>query len=148
DSTLNGTPGPVLRSTIRVWDLERRSVVRTIEAPGGVGMMDVRLIPGDPHGRAYSAGMFDGGLYLIDPTTGTAVKAFDFTHVLPHADTPLGPMPQIVQMTRDGSRLLTGLFQAGQVVMLDTTDRFRPRQVAVADLGVGAGPHNIMLTHD
>jgi selenium-binding protein 1 len=73
---------------------------------------------------------------------------FDFAHVVPHVPAPSGPMPQILQMTRDGSRLLVGLFQAGQVVMLDTTDRSNPRQVAVVDLGVGAGPHNLMLTHD
>jgi selenium-binding protein 1 len=149
DSTLDVVPGPiVLRSTVRAWDFERRRIVKTIEAPGGVGMMDIRLIPGDPHGRAYSAGMFDGGLYLIDPRLGRAVKVFDFANVVPHVDAPMGPMPQILQMTSDGSRLLTGLFQAGQVVMLDTMDRFHPRQVAVVDLGVGAGPHNIMLTHD
>jgi selenium-binding protein 1 len=57
-------------------------------------------------------------------------------------------MVQILQMTRDGSRLLTGLFQAGQVVMVDTTDPTRPEQVDVVNLGVGAGPHNIMLTHN
>jgi selenium-binding protein 1 len=149
DSTLDIVPGPpVLRSTVRVWDFERRRIVKTIEAPGGVGMMDVRLIPGDQHGRAYSAGMFDGSLYLIDPRAGKAAKAFDFADVVPHVEAPLGPMPQILQMTRDGSRLFVGLFQAGQVVMLDTTDRFNPRQVAVADLGLGAGPHNLMLTHD
>jgi 56kDa selenium binding protein (SBP56) len=149
DSTLDVVPGPpVLRSTVRVWDFARRRVVKTIEAPGGVGMMDVRLIPGDRHGRAYSAGMFDGGLYLIDPVAGTAAKVFDFANVVPHVGAPMGPMPQILQMTSDGSRLLTGLFQAGQVVMLDTTDRSNPRQVAVVDLGVGAGPHNLMLTHD
>ncbi len=92
--------------------------------------------------------MFDGCLYLIDPRAGKAAKAFDFADVVPHVDAPLGPMPQILQMTGDGSRLLAGLFQAGQVVMLDTTDRFNPRQVAVEELGVGAGPHNLMLTHD
>ena len=149
DSTLSVVPGPpVLRSTVRVWDFARRRIVNTIEAPGGVGMMDVRLIPGDRFGRAYSAGMFDGGLYLIDPRVGRAVRVFDFAHVVPHVPAPLGPMPQILQMTRDGSRLLVGLFQAGQVVMLDTTDRSHPRQVAVVDLGAGAGPHNLMLTHD
>jgi selenium-binding protein 1 len=57
-------------------------------------------------------------------------------------------MVQILQMTRDGSRLLTGLFQAGQVVMVDTTDPTNPEQVDVVNLGVGAGPHNIMLTHN
>jgi selenium-binding protein 1 len=148
-STLDVVPGPpVLRSTVRVWDFARRRIVETIEAPGGVGMMDIRLIPGDRHGRAYSAGMFDGGLYLIDPTVGRAVRVFDFAHVVPHVPAPMGPMPQILQMTGDGSRLLTGLFQAGQVVMLDTTDRFNPRQVGVVNLGAGAGPHNMMLTHD
>jgi selenium-binding protein 1 len=149
DSTLDVVPGPpVLRSTLRVWDFERRRIVKTIEAPGGVGMMDVRLIPGDRHGRAYSAGMFDGGLYLIDPRAAAATKVFDFADIVPHVDAPLGPMPQILQMTRDGSRLFAGLFQAGQVVMLDTTNRSRPQQVALVELGVGAGPHNLMLTHD
>jgi selenium-binding protein 1 len=149
DSTLDVVPGPpVLRSTVRVWDFQRRRIVSTIEAPGGVGMMDVRLIPGDPHGRAYSAGMFDGWLYLIDPRAGTAMKVFDFTNVVPYVDAPLGPMPQILQMTSDGCRLLAGMFQTGQVVMLDTTNRSNPHQVGVVDLGIGAGPHNIMLTHD
>jgi selenium-binding protein 1 len=57
-------------------------------------------------------------------------------------------MPQILQMTSDGSRLFAGLFEAGQVVMLDTTDRYVPVQAGAVYLGVGAGPHNIMLTHD
>ncbi|WP_165069430.1 selenium-binding protein SBP56-related protein [Paludisphaera rhizosphaerae] len=148
-STLGVVPGPpVLRSTIRVWDLGRRRIVKTIEAPGGVGMMDVRLIPGDGRGRAYSAGMFDGGLYLIDPTIGLASRVYDFENVKPHMDVPMGPMPQILQVSSDGTRLLTGLFQAGQVVMLDTTSRSFPVQVAVVNLGLGAGPHNMVLTDD
>jgi selenium-binding protein 1 len=57
-------------------------------------------------------------------------------------------MVQLLQMNRDGSRLFAGLFMAGQVVMLDTTDRSNLTKVAVVNLGQGAGPHNIMLTHD
>jgi selenium-binding protein 1 len=150
DSTLSVVPGPpVLRSTVRVWDFERREVVKTITAPGGVGMMDVRLIPRDPRGRAYSAGMFDGFIYLIDPQAGTATKAFDCEDVVPHIETPVrGGMIQILQLTSDGSRLLAATFQAGQVVMLDTTDRSHLEQVSLVNLGPGSGPHNIMLTHD
>jgi selenium-binding protein 1 len=112
-------------------------------------MMDVKLIPGDPRGRAYSAGMFNGIVYLIDPQAGTATPAFDCNEVVPHIETPVpGGMVQILQIPRDGFRLLTGLFLAGQVVMVDTTDRAHPEQVAVVNLGAGAGPHNLMLTHD
>jgi selenium-binding protein 1 len=149
DSTLSIVPGPpVLRSTVRVWDLQKRQIIKTIEAPGGVGMMDVKLIPRDRLGRAYSAGMFNGLLYLIDPQAGTATQAFDFADVVPHVDTPMGGMPQILQLTDDGSRLIAGMFQAGQVVMLDTTDRSHLKQVDVVNLGAGAGPHMISLTHD
>ena len=145
----NGTDPPVLQDTVRVWDFNKRKIVKTITVPGGVGMMDVRLIPGDPHGRAYSAGMFNGIIYLIDPRAGTATPAFDGAEIVPHIPTPVpGGMVQILQMNSDGSRLFAGMFQSGQVVMLDTIHRSRPTQVAVANLGVGAGPHNIMLTHD
>ena len=112
-------------------------------------MMDVRMIPGDPQGRAYSAGMFNGIVYLIDPRAGTATPAFDCATIVPHIPTPVpGGMVQILQMTSDGSRLLAGLFQASQVVLIDTTNRADPTQVAVVNLDAGAGPHNIMLTHD
>src|SRR5262249_44101426 len=61
---------------------------------------------------------------------------------------PQGGMPQILQITSDGSRLLTGLFQSGRILMLDTTDRSKLKQVAALDLGANAGPHNLLLTDD
>jgi DNA-binding beta-propeller fold protein YncE len=138
-STLNVVAGPpVLRNTVRVWDFNKRKILRTIVAPEAVGTMDVKLIPGDFRGRAYTAGMFNGLIYLVDPIAGSATPAFDTG--------PQGGMPQILQVTRNGSRLLTGLFQSGRIIMLDTTDRSRLSQVAALDLGDGAGPHNIMLT--
>jgi selenium-binding protein 1 len=150
DSTLSVVQGPpVLRSTVRVWDFQRRGIVKTIEAPGGVGMLDVKLLPGDRRGLGYTTGLFNGLLYLIDPQAGTATEVFDFADVVPHVATPIkGGMPQLLQATGDGSRLLVSLFQAGQVVMLDTTDRWHPKQVGVVNLGPGAGPHMIRLTHD
>src|SRR5215472_13738632 len=77
-STLNVSPGaPVLRGAIRIWDMARREIVRTVRIPTAVGTMDVRLIPGDPLGRAYTAGMFDGFVYLVDTFAGTATTVFD-----------------------------------------------------------------------
>ena len=56
----------------RVWDLKKRSILRTVTIPSAMGTMDVKLIPRDPQGRAFTAGMFDGFVYLVDTRSGTA----------------------------------------------------------------------------
>jgi len=58
-------------------------------------------------------------------------------------------MIQLLDITKSGkSRLLTGAFQAGQVIMLDVSDPENPKQAAVVDLGKGAGPHSLYLSAD
>src|SRR5262249_57762833 len=83
-STLNVVPGdPVLRGAIRVWDFQNRSIVRTVPIPGAPGTMDVKLIPGDAQRRAFTAGMFDGLVYLVDTTAGTAKRPLRFQTNIP-----------------------------------------------------------------
>ena len=149
-SSLNVVPGdPLLRGSIRVWDLKRRTIVRTVTIPGAIGTMDVKLIPGDPEGRAFTAGMFDGFVYLVDTRSGTAKAVFDCESIVPHIDVPVrGGMTQLMAMPRSGDRLIFGLFQAGQVGMLDVTDPEHPVQSSIVNLGVDAGPHMIALTDD
>jgi hypothetical protein len=149
-TTLNAVPGdPVLRGAIRVWDLESRSIVRTIQIPDAIGTMDVRLIPGDPQGRAFTAGMFDGHVYLVDTMQGTWSNVFDCETIVPHVEVPVrGGMTQILAMPESGDRLLFASFQAGQVGMLDVSDPEHPVQSGIVSLGVGAGPHDIGLTDD
>ena len=57
-------------------------------------------------------------------------------------------MGQIMATPKSGDRLIVGTFMAGQVVMLDTTDRFNLQQVSVVSFGANAGPHNIVLSDD
>ena len=155
-STLSGTSGVVLRGSVRVWDYNARKITQTIElqSPGGgpaLGTMDVKMLPGDPHGIAYVAGMFDGHIYSIHPNTGAWAAAFDCSTVQPHVDTPVaGGMAQILATPQSGDRLIFGLFMAGQVGMLDTTDRDHLKQVpgAIVSFGANAGPHNLVLTDD
>ena len=149
-SSLNVVPGdPLLRGIIRVWDLQNRSITRTIEIPGALGTMDVKLIPGDPLGRAFTAGMFDGFVYLVDTMNGTARAVFDCETIVPHIDVPVrGGMTQLMVMPRSGDRLIFGLFQAGQVGMLDVSDPEHPVQAGIVNLGKDAGPHMIALTDD
>jgi selenium-binding protein 1 len=62
-TTLDSVPGGLdLRGSVRVWDLRHREILRTIDIPHAGGTIDVKLIPGDPHARAYTAGMLDDRL--------------------------------------------------------------------------------------
>ncbi|HMF96295.1 MAG TPA: selenium-binding protein SBP56-related protein [Vicinamibacterales bacterium] len=150
DSSLNVVPGdPLLRGSIRVWDLQQRSIVRTIVIPSAIGTMDVKLIPNDPLGRAFTAGMFDGLVYLVDTTNGTSQVVFDCENIVPHVEVPVrGGMTQLLAMPQSGDRLIFASFQAGQVGMLDVSDPEHPVQTGIVNLGADAGPHMIALTDD
>ena len=107
------------------------------------------MVPKDRHGYGYIAGMFDGHIYLIDPIAGTGVPAYDCEDVTPHVDTPVaGGMGQILATPQSGDRLIFGLFMAGQIGMLDITDRHNPKQLSVVSFGAFTGPHNIVLSSD
>jgi selenium-binding protein 1 len=149
-SSLNVVPGdPLLRGIVRVWDFRRRTIVRTVEIPTALGTMDVKLIPRDPLGRAFTAGMFDGFVYLVDTRNGTARAVFDCETIVPHVPVPVrGGMTQLMALPRSGDRLIFALFQAGQVGMLDISDPEHPVQAGIVNLGVDAGPHMIALTDD
>ena len=149
-TTLNVWPGDVeLRSSLRFWNLQERRIVRTVTLPDNAGTMDVKLIPGDPHGRAVTANMFTGLVYTVDPTDGSFVQSFDCETITPHVEVPVrGGMTQLLAMPRSGRRLIFGSFQAGQVGMLDITNRNAFKQVSVVSFGLDAGPHSIHLTHD
>jgi DNA-binding beta-propeller fold protein YncE len=128
--------------------------IKTVDllSPDGgpaLGTMDVKMLPKDPHGYGYTAGMFDGHIYLIDPIRGTGVAAFDCDTVTPHVDTPvIGGMGQILATPQSGDRLIFGTFQAGQIGLLDTTDRANLKQLSVVSFGAFAGPHNLVLSSD
>jgi selenium-binding protein 1 len=142
-TTLHAAPGGLdLRGSIRVWLFKQRKLLRTIQIPGAVGTIDVKLIPGDPHQRAYTAGMADDHLYLIDTNNGTAKTVYDFSAIAQ------GGFPQLMRMTRDGKRLFISMNAAGKVVMFDTSTPDTPRVLKVLDLGAQSGPHYIALTED
>jgi hypothetical protein len=149
-TTLNAFPGDIeLRSSLRFWDLRNRRITRTVFLPDQAGTMDVRLLPGDRHGRAVTVNMFTGRFYSVDPTDGSYEMAFDATTIRPHVETPVpGGMTQLLAMPRGGRRLIYGAFMAGQVGMLDITNPKRFTQVSVVSFGKDTGPHSIHLTHD
>ncbi|MCC6860769.1 MAG: hypothetical protein IT158_19535 [Bryobacterales bacterium] len=142
-TTLHAVDGdPVLRGSVRVWDFAARTIVRTIRLPSEAGSIDVQLIPHDPLARAYTAGMTDDKLYLVDTHAGTVDEVFDFSAIAP------GGWPQLMRITRDGRRMFITLNQAGKIAMLDISDPVRPRLIRTVDFGPESGPHYLALTPD
>jgi selenium-binding protein 1 len=142
-TTLDAVPGGLeLRGSVRVWDLKRREILRTISIPNAGGTIDVKLIPGDERARGYTAGMLDDKLYLLNTRAGTARAVFDFSTI------QKGGWPQLMRVTADGRRLFLSMNQAGKVVMFDISEPEEPRVLKVLDLGTGSGPHYIALTQD
>jgi selenium-binding protein 1 len=142
-TTLHAVPGGLdLRGSIRIWNFRERRILRTVTLPNPAGTIDVRLIPDDPKRRAFSAGMTDDTLYLIDTRRGLARGVFDFGAI------SKGGWPQLMRMTRDGRRLFVSMNVAGKIAMLDTSNPERPTLLKVLDLGEGSGPHYIALSRD
>jgi len=142
-TTLHAMPGGLdIRGSVRVWNFRERKILKTISVPNAAGTIDVKLIPGDERARAYTAGMIDDQLYLVDTRAGTMSPVFDFSTIAP------GGWPQLMRMTRDGKRLFVSMNTAGKVVMFDTANPARPRVLKVLDLGAVSGPHYIALTKD
>jgi DNA-binding beta-propeller fold protein YncE len=142
-TTLDAMPGEIdFRGSIRVWDFASKQIVRSIKLPGPVGTIDVKLIPHDPLARAFTAGMLDDHLYLIDTQHGTAKAVFDFASIA------TGGWPQLIRVTRDGKRLFVSMNQAGKVAMFDISNPDQPRLLKALDLGERSGPHYIALTKD
>jgi hypothetical protein len=142
-TTLHAVPGGLdLRGSIRIWNFRERKILKTVTLPNPAGTIDVRLIPDDPKRRAFSAGMTDDTLYLIDTRRGRARGVFDFGTIAK------GGWPQLMRMTRDGRRLFVSMNVAGRIAMLDTSDPEKPTLLKVLDLGKDSGPHYIALTRD
>lgn len=146
-----GGDGVLLRGSIRVWDLAQRAITRTInvgDPAHPAGTIDVQLIPHDHRHRAFTAGMADNQLYLIDTSHGTATPVFDFAaFAIPNAPV----WPQLIRINRNGQRLFISLNYAGaggKIVMFDVADPEHPRVLSIVDLGPGSGPHYLRPTQD
>jgi selenium-binding protein 1 len=142
-STLHAVAGdPMLGGSLRVWDFKRRAIRKTIQMPRASGFIDVQLIPRDRAARAYTAGMADDQLYLVETGAGTAKSVFDFSTIVK------GGWPQLIRLTGDGRRLFISLNKGGKVVMLDISRPEKPRLMSALDLGPNSGPHYLALTTD
>ncbi len=81
-----------------------------------------QIIPGNnPNHLAYATGVFNGGLYLVNPTTGTATQVIDFgidahPHLLAPANAEVSAGPAYFTRTRGNPRPLAPIHEAPLVL--------------------------------
>lgn len=141
-STINGPI--VVQNRVRVWNLNRRSIIRTIELPNAGGTMDIQLIPRDILARAVVPGQ-GGKLWLVDTFLGTVKPIYDFTQLPGQGP---APQPHIVKFTEDGKRMFVSLYGSSTITMFDSSIPTNLKLLSVVNLGAGAGPHYLRLTQD
>ncbi|KAJ3277636.1 hypothetical protein HK104_003118, partial [Borealophlyctis nickersoniae] len=149
-SSLKPTTGVVFDNTVRVWDLDTRSIVNTIEIPNGGGIQDVRFIPNHPRGYAIATAVKLGQVWLIDPHTnnasgnrGTARLLYDLG-----ADYA-GKFAIYSTVSKDGKFLYLSVTDANRIVVLDISDVDAVKRVDDPTKPQPVvGPHYLKLTPD
>ncbi|KAH7375812.1 hypothetical protein B0T11DRAFT_293426 [Plectosphaerella cucumerina] len=66
-SILKPTLGVQRADTLRLWNLEKRSIISTITIPGGGGIQDVKFIPGNSESAALATAVALGQVWIIYP---------------------------------------------------------------------------------
>ncbi|KAH8884405.1 hypothetical protein GQ53DRAFT_880171 [Thozetella sp. PMI_491] len=64
---LKPTLGIQKANTLRLWDLNSRTILSTITIPNGQGIQDVKFIPGNPESAALATAVGPGQVWIIYP---------------------------------------------------------------------------------
>ncbi|QKX57567.1 uncharacterized protein TRUGW13939_04685 [Talaromyces rugulosus] len=151
-SILKPSTGVIRAQTLRLWNLESRTIISTITIPGGSGIQDVKFIPGNPEGAAIAATVGSAQLWVIYPgrkdsngNQGVAELIYDFGDTI-RATNPIASYSDI---TQDGKYIYVTLTSANHVAALDISDLTNPKRLDDPDeVHPIVGPHYIKVTPD
>jgi WD40 repeat protein len=140
----------VRANTLRLWDLENRTIISTITIPNGGGIQDVKFIPGNPDSAALATAVHLGQVWIIYPfkfdangNQGVAELLYD-----------LGPKARDTtaiysDLTQDGKFIYLTLTTANHIAALDISDLSNVKRLDDPDeQQPTVGPHYIKVTPD
>ncbi|KAI9681754.1 MAG: hypothetical protein M1829_000499 [Trizodia sp. TS-e1964] len=149
-SVLKPTTGVQRANTLRLWNLQQRSIISTITIPNGGGIQDVKFIPGNPDSAALATAVHLGQVWIIYPfkydsagNQGVAELLYD-----------LGPKARDTtaiysDITKDGKFIYLTLTTANHIAALDISDLSNVKRLDNPDeVQPTVGPHYIKITPD
>lgn len=111
-------PSAEFRGSVRVWDFKNRAIKKTIiigDPTEPAGTINIQLIPNDPQLRAFTDGVYDGKLYLVDTENGTAKPVFNFTTDPRFINAGGAPVwPHLFRISKDSHYLYNNAQLSGQ----------------------------------
>lgn len=150
-SVLKPSLGIVRADSVRLWDLDTRTILNNIHIPDGGGIQDVKLIPGNPEAAAVATAVHLGQIWILyprrkDPVTGkpgVAELLFD-----------LGPRARdttaiFSALTNDGKYMYVTMTTSNHVAALDISDLNNVKRLDDPDeVQPIVGPHYLKITPD
>lgn len=137
--------------SVRLWDLETRTIINTLQIPNGGGIQDVKLIPGNKEGAALATAVHLGQIWIlypkrIDPKTGKRGVSELFFDLGPKARDTVAIFSAI---TQDGKYIYITETTANHVAALDISDLDNVKRLDDPDeVQPIVGPHYLKITPD
>ncbi|KAI9671310.1 MAG: hypothetical protein M1831_004219 [Alyxoria varia] len=136
--------------SLRLWDLETRTILNTIIIPNGGGIQDVKFIPGNPDGAALATAVALGEIWIIYPfrkdqkgNQGVAQKFFDL------GDEARDTVAIFSDISADGKYAYITPTTSNHIYALDISDVNNPKRIDDPDEDQPTlGAHSVKVTPD
>lgn len=149
-SVLKPSLGVQGANTLRLWDLQTRTILNTLTIADGNGIQDIKFIPGHPESAALASAVGLGQVWIIFPfrkdssgNQGTLELFYD-----------LGPLAAntvaiFSDITKDGKFAYFTTTTGNHVAQLDISDVNNPKRLDdPKSVHPTIGPHFIKITPD
>ncbi|PGH01483.1 hypothetical protein AJ79_07921 [Helicocarpus griseus UAMH5409] len=149
-SILKPSPKPQRADTLRLWDLDSRTIISTMTIPNGQGIQDVKFIPGNPESAALATAVHLGQVWIIYPFRKDAHGKQGVAELL----YDLGPEARDTwaiysDLTQDGKYAYFTLTTANHIAALDISDLNNVKRLDDPNEDQPTvGPHYVKVTPD
>eukprot|EP00850_Spirogloea_muscicola_P016244 SM000130S27131 [mRNA] locus=s130:311883:314042:- [translate_table: standard] len=152
-SAYAGSPGLQVMSTVRIWGLSNRTLLKTVTTEAGAGNFAAKFIALEGASRAYVTGAMTGRIYLVEPKTNPVkvTVVLDLTAIYGY-----NPVPHHIELVAGGlfnqskityKRGFISLNAAGSVIYFDYTNATSLKIIDELFLGTGSGPSYIRVSN-
>jgi hypothetical protein len=149
-TVLKPTTGIQKANTLRLWNINSRTIISTIHIPNGAGIQDVKFIPGNPESAALATAVGPGEVWIIYPFRTAA----DGTQGVAELLYSLGPkavdsLAIYSDISADGKLAYFTLTLGNHVVALDISDLSNVKRLDdPEETQPIIGPHYVKISPD